>query len=993
MGNPWDASPIVRHAGAATAGNPKLPLELTHSAGENIIQNAEIGRQGSITSKAQSDAARAAADAREALARAHVAAPLSAAQLTKAQADAALAQQKVDETRANAALSTMTANSDLHGEAYLKKFVPQSMWNVVKAYARGDLGSRSGGLSTSMLPIIQHAMNYDPAASGTNFPARVKMQSDLASGDPKSAGGSLQAFERMLLHGENVLDSGLKLKNYHSGIGSGALNGVRSTVEGWNQNPNLATFNEEVRNYAPEAQKAIASVAGGEGERLSRAGAFTGSVSPEALAAGLQADARQAYGAMQSVNDRYRRLMGHDILGLLSPNALRAYNKIMSGGLDEKTGKALHPADGFTPIDAANLGGGGPPGSGGSLNFNGDGSGVNDAEVDNAPPGSYEKFRSDLETGINSGRITTVEQAQQFARDNGGFKLGDPKVIQANIDQVGTGRKANVASPTTEVSPALSGPQSAMANYAGAMTFDTLPKVSAGLSALNQRITSNTPLSVGELYARQLDANRGQMNQAFSDHPIWSAAGTAAGIGAGENIASSVPGIARALNFLPEVARAPAADAAYSGLMGAGGADWSNPANVGTNAVLGTLAGGAGSAGGNVLARTAGMAFRGVTNPAVRYLRQAGVPMTVGQVLGGFPKKLENSLTSVFPQIGNRYTEGFQGFNRAGFNQGLEPINGLAVNGLPPMAATTNGTIGPAGVDLARGARTQAYSNTLDPVSLVRDAQFGADETAVRGLAGGLPDDMANRANYAIDRAGQNFSPQDELTGGGFQQAIRRFRRAASQNAPLPNGDDLGDVMQQAQGAYNGLVSRQAPDILPAYQAANEANRNVSVLQGAVNRARNGGRSGEVDVFTPSQLADEAAANSRRYGGTQGTTEQPFFDLTRAGQQVLPSTVPDSGSATRLAALALPGMFSGAGAGTGYAAGDTRKGTAVGLGLGTLLALGGGRTSQRALTSLLLERPDFLRALGGQFIDRAPVGGMFGAGLGAGLAPALVPQR
>jgi hypothetical protein len=65
MGNPWDASPIVRHAGAATAGNPKLPLELTHSAGENIIQNAEIGRQGSITSKAQSDAARAAADARE----------------------------------------------------------------------------------------------------------------------------------------------------------------------------------------------------------------------------------------------------------------------------------------------------------------------------------------------------------------------------------------------------------------------------------------------------------------------------------------------------------------------------------------------------------------------------------------------------------------------------------------------------------------------------------------------------------------------------------------------------------------------------------------------------------------------------------------------------------------------------------------------------------------------------------------------------------------
>jgi hypothetical protein len=989
MNNPWDSAPIVVPKGAGfravSAANPKLPLELTHSAGENIIQNAEIGRQGSITSKAQSDAARAAADAREANARAGTAAPLAAANLTKAQADAILAQQKVDETKANNALSAMTANSQIHGDAYLKAYVPPAMWNVVKAYARGDLGSKAGGISTSMLPIIQHAMNYDPSTSGTNFPARVKMQSDLASGDPKSAGGSLQAFERMLLHGSEVLDAGGKLNNFRSGVPA-LLNYPKAAAESVLQDPDLAHFNAMVRNYAPEAQKAVSGVAGGEAERQDRASSFSGSMSPQALAGGLQADAKQAYDAMQATNDRYKRIMGHDIIDALSPAARQAYNKIMSGGYDPKTGKALLPAEGFTPI-------GGAPGAadGGPPDYRGNGKGINNTEVDNAPPASYEEFRSALEQKINSGQITSVEDAQKFAAANPGFTLGDPKIIQANIDQVKRGLKANVASPVTTGAQPVTGPQAGLNNAADALSFGMLPKIGAGLSAVTSRLSTNTPLSIGEMYARQLDQNRSTMDQGFQDHPFWSAAGTAAGIGTGEGLIGRIPAVARGLEALPEGARLPVSDGLYSGAMSAGGSDWNNPGNVGVKALLGTAAGGAGSYLGGAATRGAGMAFRGVTNPAVRYLRNAGVPMTVGQVTGGPLKAVEDRLSSIFPQINNRRTEGLQGFNRAGFDQGLAPINGLDVNGTGPVPATTNGVIGAQGVDLARNARSTAYGNTLDPASFTRDAQFGTDEAAARGAAGQLPDDMANRATYALDRAGQNFSPADELSGRGFQQSLRRFRRATSQNASLPNGDDLGDVMGQAEDAYTGLVGRQAPDILPAYQAANTANRNVSILQDAVNRARNGTRSGETDVFTPSQLSDAAAANSRRFGGTQGTTNQPFFDLTRAGQQVLPSSVPDSGTAGRMALMALPGALGGTGAGAGYAAGDTKKGAATGLSLAALLAMGGTRTGQRFLTSALLDRPELLQTLGERVIQARPYAGMFGAGLGSGMIPQFTP--
>lgn len=229
------------------------------------------------------------------------------------------------------------------------------------------------------------------------------------------------------------------------------------------------------------------------------------------------------------------------------------------------------------------------------------------------------------------------------------------------------------------------------------------------------------------------------------------------------------------------------------------------------------------------------------------------------------------------------------------------------------------------------------------------------------------------------------------LDGNGLQQSIRTLRRDASSVSAQPYGYDFGQVTGQAENALTGLIERQSPATMPALNAANAANRRVEVLRDAVNRARNGTRVGETGTFAPSQLADAAAANAKKFGNSQGTTRQPFFNLSRAGQAVLPNSVPDSGTAGR---AIVGGLLTGAGlgGGTGYAAGDAGTGAGYGLGAAALLAAGGSRAGQRALTAALLDRPEFAIRAGNGIANRARIGGLFGAPMLAGAGASLATQ-
>jgi len=128
----------------------------------------------------------------------------------------------------------------------------------------------------------------------------------------------------------------------------------------------------------------------------------------------------------------------------------------------------------------------------------------------------------------------------------------------------------------------------------------------------------------------------------------------------------------------------------------------------------------------------------------------------------------------------------------------------------------------------------------------------------------------------------------------------------------------------------------------------------------------------------PSQLADAAARNARRFGGTHATPDAPFYDLTTAARDVLPSRMPDSGTTGRLlTGVALTGAGAG---GADYAAGANGGVSASAAGTLALLSLLGTRRGQQALVAGLTRRPDAVRRAADLIERNQRWGGVIGAG-------------
>jgi hypothetical protein len=360
--------------------------------------------------------------------------------------------------------------------------------------------------------------------------------------------------------------------------------------------------------------------------------------------------------------------------------------------------------------------------------------------------------------------------------------------------------------------------------------------------------------------------------------------------------------------------------------------------------------------------------------------------MTFGQAvsqsgrLGQMAKGVEDRLTG-FPFVGDtinaRRREGVQGFNAAALREGLAPIGGTAIDG-----------VGEQGIDNARQLVSGAYDNALNGVQVTPDAQFAQQLQGVLARGAAIPRTGPEFAHVVDTSIAPHFnSPNGQIGGRQIQDILQQVRGANFGNDAM--GNSASGALNDVGGAVTDLVGRQNPAVIPQLGAANTSYRNLNILADAVGKGAN-----TEGMFSPAQLGMAARSNAQRYGGKLGAAseDRPFFELQRAGQQVLPSTVPDSGTAGRGALGA--GLLGGVGAiggGAGYAAGG---GEGAGIGAGTsvatlvALAAGGSRPAQRALSALMLDRPDAMVRAGQAFGRRAPVAGMFGAGAGTALLPA-----
>lgn len=398
-----------------------------------------------------------------------------------------------------------------------------------------------------------------------------------------------------------------------------------------------------------------------------------------------------------------------------------------------------------------------------------------------------------------------------------------------------------------------------------------------------------------------------------------------------------------------QFARNIATDSVFSGVLGA---------NQGQDALDSAVFGGLGSAAGGLAGKAIGKTIGGADlSEAVQALRARGIPLTTGQTLGGIPKAFEDRLTSA-PFIGDiaqaRRGEGLEAFNRAAFQDAGAPI------GFSPTG------IGQAGVQDLRQATGQAFDTATAGVSVPLDPQFNLDMADVAALRNTLPDDFAAR----FDKIGQNrigpIVDRGELTGETFQQAVRGLRGARSQARAAAPGfeQEFKDALTSAQDVLTAQMQRGGgQQVVEGLGRANQAFRLGKIVEDATQRA-----DGTNFTFTPSQLQDAIKLSNKKFPG-----DNPLAALANAGQQVLPSRIPDSGTGGRLAQLALPGAIVGGGSiGALGGAGGGLEGAQSGAQTGALstasliaaLAFLGTKGGQKALNNIIATRPDSARQIG-----------------------------
>lgn len=390
-------------------------------------------------------------------------------------------------------------------------------------------------------------------------------------------------------------------------------------------------------------------------------------------------------------------------------------------------------------------------------------------------------------------------------------------------------------------------------------------------------------------------------------------------------------------------ARALGADALFGATYGVG----ENNDNRLSGGLVGAIAGAGGGYAGRKAGNALGSAIGGSSNAEARLLYNRGVTLTPGHIRGGAAFQKEGrkaGLPGSDVPIEQARERAFRQFNQAGFDEGLSPIG----------AQTSE--IGERGVEQARKAAGEGYG-FLDDASFSVDKQIQDAYAGRIAQAEGIPN-LGDQTKYSLGQSIDNFiSPEGAITGRGFQDINQNLTRRAGRfdKSMEAVGPDAANVLRGAKDDFGDLAARQAPELMPQLRNANQAYGNVEVLRGAVSKAKNTG-----GVYTPAQLGMVAESSAKKYGGKHGTTERPFFELQRAGQEVLGNTPPDSGTAGR---AVTDGVI------------NTGKNMARGLGSRIVYD----DNMLKMLNALAFERPEIMQSIGQGIKKRSRLGGLFGA--------------
>lgn len=303
-----------------------------------------------------------------------------------------------------------------------------------------------------------------------------------------------------------------------------------------------------------------------------------------------------------------------------------------------------------------------------------------------------------------------------------------------------------------------------------------------------------------------------------------------------------------------------------------------------------------GTVGGAVAERlgaAAGKIIKPTFDKAQTLLMSEGVRLTPGQMIGGGGKVVEDAMTSA-PLTGNALSSGMKrslsDFNKAGYNRALAPI-GEKFEG---------DKVGREGIKQVGERLSAAYEKVIPNLTFKADQEFKDSVANLRSMAEELPQDQARQFDAIIgNRLDKRLGETGEIDGQTYKQVESELGRKA---ADLHSSEDaaqrqLGDAIGEVQGAMRDGLERSNPEAAGELRKINAGWAAFTRLQRAAgNRSTSGG------VFTPGDLLTAVKRSDKSVRkGSFARGDALLQDLADAGQEVLSSKVPDSGTATRSA--------------------------------------------------------------------------------------------
>lgn len=278
-----------------------------------------------------------------------------------------------------------------------------------------------------------------------------------------------------------------------------------------------------------------------------------------------------------------------------------------------------------------------------------------------------------------------------------------------------------------------------------------------------------------------------------------------------------------------------------------------------------------------------------------RALLDKGVRLTPGQAKGGMVAGLEERAAG-FPIVGdvinNARRQSVADFNRVIYRKALEPF------GKEGRTVADAAKVGHEGIAKVGDFLSSQYDDALarSTPAQVDDAFRAAVGKIHTMVPKSMRDDFADIVNAAVE-----VTPANTITPSVMKAAESELgRRAAGfRSSGSENERQMGRALAQVQSELRDLMAKYNPETARQIQAANAGWRTLAQLETAGSRL--GSKEGVVTPATFLNAVKQSDKTVRDRAFARGDAFNQAF--AEDAKRVLPQTVPDSGTAGRMAEL------------------------------------------------------------------------------------------